>query len=188
MEIFFSPDEEEIFKEKFSFLLAKYAVFHLGADNPENIWPYWLQLSAEFIKKFGLAIVFTGTEKDVKINSALANLKKDEIFFLAGQTTIREATWIISRAQYYVGGDTGNTHMAIDSTVTTTPKSTAFFNGMLAELKRQCIVRAWQTFIALSQKRLATPAIHIIMFIMNALILINQPVWPRFYQTKSLIL
>jgi hypothetical protein len=24
-----------------------------------------------------------------------------------------------------------------DSTVTTTPKSTAFFNGMLAELKRQ---------------------------------------------------
>ncbi|MFA5247774.1 MAG: glycosyltransferase family 9 protein [Patescibacteria group bacterium] len=116
MNIFFSADEAMRFKDKFSFLPEKYAIFHLSAGEPKNIWPYWAEFAPVFNKEFDLPVVFTGSDENNKNNSFLTKRLvggDNNFFFLAGKTSLREALWLVSRAEFYIGGDTGITHAAI---------------------------------------------------------------------------
>lgn len=94
---------------------ARYAVLHLHPKFNYKMWrdTGWLEL-AQWLHARGLRIVLTGSNDPSEleyINKLTAQMQGDPLN-LAGQLTLSQAAYAISRAVAYVGPDTALTHMA----------------------------------------------------------------------------
>jgi len=88
-------------------LPERYAVFVPGASKRTKMWPmeYFLELGKMVIENFNLPVVVISKEK-LRENypSGFVNLEK--------ATTLRELSYILSKAEFVVSNDTGPAHMA----------------------------------------------------------------------------
>ena len=68
-------------------------------------------LANEFIKD-NYYVIFTGSRADKEAIDSFVALNKENFSNLAGKTDLQELTEVYNRADLYIGGDTGPTHLA----------------------------------------------------------------------------
>jgi lipopolysaccharide heptosyltransferase II len=68
--------------------------------------------ASEIRSRYGLEIVFLGAASDRVLSQEAERLAASPVINLAGQTTLRDAIAIITRARFCVGPDTGLMHIA----------------------------------------------------------------------------
>lgn len=77
----------------------------------------WLQLAKAVDEQLGHDCVILGSSADTDIARAMAT--GDNLFYLTGETTLRQAAALIKQAKALVGVDTGLTHIGVVSEIPT---------------------------------------------------------------------
>jgi len=93
----------------------KYACVAFRAVAESRRWGMenYRELIKTFISRFALKVVLIGSADDQQEGIALAEATSTkEVFNLAGKTDLREVAAILSRAQVFVGNDSGPAHLA----------------------------------------------------------------------------
>ena len=93
---------------------ASLAVLAPGASMPRRVWPLesWAQAAHHLLSR-GLAVVILTGPADVALANQLGKqLPRENVFVLAGQTTLMESAAIIAHATLFVGADSGPAHLA----------------------------------------------------------------------------
>jgi lipopolysaccharide heptosyltransferase II len=93
---------------------GKPAVLFVGSRWESKQW-FAAQIAhaaSEIRSRYGLEIVFLGAASDRVLSQEAERLAVSPVINLAGQTTLRDAIAIITRARFCVGPDTGLMHIA----------------------------------------------------------------------------
>ena len=116
VELFYSAADIQRAKDLLEDLPSncKKVIVGIGAGELNRKYPVEKYLIAlrELLKK-NLAFIIVGGKTDIDNATYLEkNLSSEKILNLVGKTTLREAEAINSQADFYLGNDTGNLHMA----------------------------------------------------------------------------
>jgi len=91
---------------------GSFAVIHAGAGNPNKEWPWEsFKALAEFLlsKEKVKTVFFVGTTAEKK---RVGEITPEGVIDLRGQTDIHELACLLSRADFFVGNDSGPAHLA----------------------------------------------------------------------------
>jgi len=85
-----------------------------GNWNPKR-WPAenFAKLGDEIFEKFGIPVVVTGTEKDIRLAENIASLMKHKPFMLCGKTSLKTLGAIFKKTVCVVSNDSGPMHLAV---------------------------------------------------------------------------
>ena len=73
----------------------------------------YAELIVRLNTEYKLTVILCGTEEDREAgDSIMEKVQSDQIYNFAGKTAIRELASIMSRAQVFVGNDSGPAHLA----------------------------------------------------------------------------
>jgi lipopolysaccharide heptosyltransferase II len=92
-----------------------YAVVTFRAVAESRRWGQqnYTDLIKQIITKYGLKVVLTGSTADQREGDAIAaSASAADVVNLAGKTSLRESSAIMSRAAFFVGNDSGGAHLA----------------------------------------------------------------------------
>lgn len=118
----FAIEPETREKEKVAELLAKYQLTagKFIIINPYTTWETknwhiegYRELAERIKKELDYEVVFTGSPDDRKGIDALLDTISVQAYNFAGLTTLGELTALYSKAELYIGGDTGPMHLAV---------------------------------------------------------------------------
>lgn len=91
---------------------GSFAVIHAGAGNPDKEWPWesFQDLAGRLlVTKKVKSIFFVGTAGEKK---RTGELSAEGVIDLRGQTDLHELACLLSRADFFVGNDSGPAHLA----------------------------------------------------------------------------
>jgi len=96
-------------------LPSKYIVVQVSSANnkaPFKNWPFnnWLRL---FQRLSNTNIVLLGDKNEIHLNNSMDSINYPNVISLIGRTKLNDVLEIISRADFYVGLDSGLMHMAV---------------------------------------------------------------------------
>jgi ADP-heptose:LPS heptosyltransferase len=97
---------EELLKS-FNLSEGNYVVLGIGARYRKKEYPYFENLSKLLIKETGLKVVLVGDKKDYEKSKHWK-----EVINLCGRLELNESLHILKGARFYIGNDSGATHMA----------------------------------------------------------------------------
>jgi ADP-heptose:LPS heptosyltransferase len=85
-----------------------------GASRIERQWPLsqFAELGSWIIRTYGARLLVVSGPGDEPLGQTLAQTLGDGVINLAGKTTLRQTTALISQSQLYVGNDSGPMHLA----------------------------------------------------------------------------
>jgi ADP-heptose:LPS heptosyltransferase len=88
-----------------------YIVMAVGAKMQRSRWPLtnFRLLAERVIQRTNRHVVLIGNAED---RDATQDWNMDRVFNLCGRTTLKEVSSVISKAEFYVGNDTGLMHLA----------------------------------------------------------------------------
>ncbi len=92
----------------------KYVLIHPFAANLNRSLPFnrWVSIIKHLLSS-GHVVVMTGAKKDICIASKITkNINSEKFLNLAGKTNLNETINLINCSKYYIGVDTGITHLA----------------------------------------------------------------------------
>jgi len=95
--------------------IDQYAVVAFRAVAESRRWgtENYRALVSESINRFGLKVVLVGSAQDQAVGEEISEGREDgTVANLAGKTSLRELAAICSRAQVFVGNDSGPAHLA----------------------------------------------------------------------------
>ena len=94
--------------------IQPYYVLNLGSSQIEKCWPAErFAYVAEYIRKeCALMPVLVGSEKEAALAERFAEAYSGPFENRCGKTSLRELISLIGNAQFYLGNDTGTTHIA----------------------------------------------------------------------------
>jgi heptosyltransferase-1 len=91
-------------------LPEKFAVFAPSAGKPANRWP--AERFGLLAKRLQIPVVVVASEAEKAVAEEAVKASGNRMISVAGQTSIKELTTLISRAQFFVTNDTGPMHIA----------------------------------------------------------------------------
>ena len=119
MDFFFSKDDadyaENLLKENGIEFQEGYIVINPGGNWGPKTWPEhkYSELCDELIKKYGIKIVITGAEKDIKKALNIQDKSKNRFVILCGMTNLKQLGAVLKRSKFVISGDTGPMHIAL---------------------------------------------------------------------------
>jgi lipopolysaccharide heptosyltransferase II len=92
----------------------RYAVINPGGNWDRKRWPAicFAQTADRVARERGVKIVITGGEKDGELARLIAGSMKTAPCIAAGRTTLKTLGAVLERALFYIGNDSGPTHIA----------------------------------------------------------------------------
>lgn len=107
-------------------LPENYAIYFLGAQNADRIWPIgnYAAVAEIVAREFGLKAVICGGPGDEPLAQAFKKAFDGDVIDLIGRTSLPELTSVVGRARLVMTNDTGASHIAVASgapTVILTP-------------------------------------------------------------------
>ena len=108
------PEEEANVEKMLEGVSDHLAVFFLGSSWESKQWfPTQTAKSAvEIHERYGLEIILLGGNEDIRFAEEVENFQSLRVKNLVGQTSLREAIGILSRAKVAIGPDTGLMHLS----------------------------------------------------------------------------
>jgi heptosyltransferase-3 len=97
-----------------------FVAVNMGTKLPANDWGHsnWTKLLTSFPRAFqDLRWVFVGSPADYNRAQDIVGMRPDRMLNLCGQLEIRETAAVLSRAQLFVGHDSGPLHLAASCNV-----------------------------------------------------------------------
>ena len=96
---------------------------HPGAGRAIKCWPpeRFAQIADRFIDEFGATVVLFGTDADARqVQDFLCHVRRRErLVSLANQVTLPQFIALLKRFEFFIGNDSGPTHMAAASGIPT---------------------------------------------------------------------
>ena len=116
MELFYSADDFQCAKELLEVIppSCKKVLIGLGAQEPSRKYPVEKYLIAlkELAKKDLVFIIVGGQAEFNDAEFLEKNLPSGKVLNLVGKTTLRQCEAVTAQADFYLGNDTGNMHIA----------------------------------------------------------------------------
>lgn len=108
------PEEEARVERLLEKVGGNFAVFFVGSRWESKQWfpDRTARGAAEIQRRYGLEIVLLGGKEEIRFAQEVESLRPPPVVNWVGQTSLREAVGILSRAQVAVGPDTGLMHLS----------------------------------------------------------------------------
>jgi ADP-heptose:LPS heptosyltransferase len=109
----FSPDFINKINQKFFFLTEPFFVLGIGGKNKIQRWDInrYIEVLNSYPKK--LKVIILGGKAEEEYAHKIEQLAQNkEVINLCGITSILESAYILKKAQFYLGNDTGTAHLA----------------------------------------------------------------------------
>jgi len=109
-----TPEEEARVERLLEKVGRDFAVFFVGSRWESKQWfpDRTARSAAEVQRRYGLEIMLVGGKEDIPFARDVENLRPSSVVNRVGQTSLREAVGILSRARVSVGPDTGLMHLS----------------------------------------------------------------------------
>lgn len=109
-----TSQEEAKVEKKLEGVGSRFAVFFLGGSWESKRWfpAQTAKCAAVIQKRYGLEIVFLGGKEDARFAQEVEGVRLLRMTNWVGQTSLREAMGILSRARVAIGPDTGLMHLS----------------------------------------------------------------------------
>ncbi|MFQ5682102.1 MAG: glycosyltransferase family 9 protein [Candidatus Binatia bacterium] len=109
-----TPEEDASVQRIVGRIERGFAVFFVGSRWESKRWfpVQAARCAAEIQKRYGLAVILLGGKEDGAFGKEVENSPLLRVSNQVGQTTLREAVGILSRAEVVVGPDTGLMHIS----------------------------------------------------------------------------
>ncbi|MDA3834843.1 MAG: glycosyltransferase family 9 protein [Spirochaetales bacterium] len=91
-------------------LPERFAVFAPSAGKPANRWP--AERFGQLAKRLKIPVVVVASEAEKVVAEEAVKASGNSMISVAGQTSLKELTTLIGRAQFFVTNDTGPMHIA----------------------------------------------------------------------------
>lgn len=117
LELYLSPEVNEFYKQLSEDILhkTKPLVIAPGAKHFTKRWPtqFFAELITRVNEKYGISPLLVGGAEDVDVvDEILSLIKYGAAFSLAGNHTVLQTAAIIKNASFFIGNDSGLTHVA----------------------------------------------------------------------------
>lgn len=86
-----------------------------GGNWDPKRWPVekYAELCKGLVKRFGVKIIITGSEKDVDLYLHMQDIMDEKVISMCGKTTLRQVGALFKRCDLVISGDSGPLHIAL---------------------------------------------------------------------------